>query len=248
MSLRAFFQLHAGLARQAPGSDDATRDALRRLGPLPASPRVIDLGCGPGRATLVLARELAAVVDAVDLHAPFLDQLARDAAAAGLADRVRPRVADFGALDDPPGTYDLIWSEGAVYHLGFAAGLQRWRPLLRPRGLLALTELTWRIDQQGRPAEAVAFWSAAYPAMTSVAANLAAAAASGFAPIDQFALPASAWAAYYDPLLARADALAAPARHDPELADAIAGTRREAELWRRCGDSYDYVFYLLRAR
>jgi hypothetical protein len=77
---------------------------------------------------------------------------------------------------------------------------------------------------------------------------VSAAAASGFAPIDHFTLPASAWAAYYDPLLARADALAAQAGHDRELADAIADTRREADLWRRCGHTYDYVFYLLRAR
>ncbi|HEX8823356.1 MAG TPA: class I SAM-dependent methyltransferase, partial [Archangium sp.] len=55
----AFFLLHTDLPREGPGSDDCTREALRRLRPwLPASPRVLDLGCGPGKQTLVLAREL----------------------------------------------------------------------------------------------------------------------------------------------------------------------------------------------
>lgn len=244
MSLRAFFHLHAGLAREAPGDDEATLTALRRLGPLPPDPRLLDLGCGPGRASLLLARELHTLVEAIDLHAPFLAQLTRTAAAADLS--IITRHADFGALTDPPASVDLIWSEGAIYHLGFEPGLRLWRPLLRPRGCIAVTELTWRSPPDERPAEAVAFWRDAYPAMTSVSANLAAAASAGFTVIDQFPLPARAWSNYYDPLLARADELAPTA--DPELADAIAGTRREADLWRRHGHSYDYVFYLMRAR
>lgn len=243
MSLRALKNLHDGLARAAPGDDEATREALRRLGPLPADPRVLDLGCGPGRSTLALAAALpTARIDAVDLHAGFLAHLAR--IAAEFAGRILPRVADFGALDDAPASVDLIWSEGAIYHLGFAEGLRRWRPLLRPHGRLAVTELTWRLPPDQRPAEAVAFWHEAYPAMTSLAANLAAAESAGYAVIDSFALPARAWFNYYDPLIARADALADSS--DPELAAAIAVTRREVDVWRRHGDSYDYVFYLLR--
>jgi len=251
MSLRAFFQLHDGLAREAPGDDEATLEALRRLGPIPADPRVLDLGCGPGRATLALAAELpTARIEAVDLHAAFLAHLARIAEAAGLADRITPRAADFGALEDTPASVDLIWSEGAIYHLGFAEGLRRWRPLLRPHGRIAVTELTWRAPPDARPAEAVAFWHEAYPAMTSVAANLTAAESAGYAAIDNFALPARAWLNYYDPLIARADALTDtfPPHADPELAAVIAMTRHEADLWRRHGDSYDYVFYLLRPR
>ncbi len=243
MSLRAIIKLHDGLARWAPGDDEATREALRRLGPLPANPRVLDLGCGPGRSTLALAAELpTARIEAVDLHAGFLAHL--DRIAAEFAGRIIPRVADFGALDDAPASVDLIWSEGAIYHLGFAAGLRRWRPLLRPQGRIAVTELTWRLPPGERPAEAASFWDEAYPAMTSVAANLAAAESAGYAVIDSFALPASAWFNYYDPLIARADALTPDA--DPELAAAIAVTRREVDIWRRHGDCYDYVFYLLR--
>jgi len=247
MSLDALLLLHDGLPRQAPGSDAVTREALRRLPPLPDAPRILDLGCGPGRQALVLARELGAVVTAVDRHEPFLATLEAAAAAEGLGHLVRTRRADFGALKDEPGSVDLLWSEGAIYVLGWEEGLRRWRPLLRPGGLAALTEATWLTD--ARPAEAVAFWQEAYPSMGTVASNVAAAVAAGFEVLDTFALPASAWwDEYYRPLQARVEALRARPLTDADLAAAIAGAAREIDLHERWGASYGYVFYLLRAR
>jgi serine/threonine-protein kinase HipA len=247
MSLDAFFLIHSGLPREAPGSDDLTREALRRLGPLPASPRVLDLGCGPGRQTLVLARELGVPITAVDLHAPFLAHLEASAAKQGLGHLVRTRRADFGALDDAPGGYDLLWSEGAIYHLGWTEGLRRWRPLLRAGGHLAATEATWLTDAP--PAEAAAFWREAYPTMGTVASNSATAREASYEVLDTFALPPSAWwDEYYRPLQGRIEALRERARQDAELAAAITETERELSLYERHGASYGYVFYLLRAR
>ena len=83
MSQDAMAMLHQGFAREGPGDDDCTREALRRLPALPPHPVVLDLGCGPGRQTLVLAKTLDMHVIAVDLHASYLDQLNRSAAAKG---------------------------------------------------------------------------------------------------------------------------------------------------------------------
>lgn len=55
--LAAFMELHHGLPRQSPGSDATTRHLLSLCGPLPERPRVLDLGCGPGRSALLLAAE-----------------------------------------------------------------------------------------------------------------------------------------------------------------------------------------------
>ncbi len=241
-----FFALYRDLPRYGPGCDDATRDALRRLEPVSPRPRVLDLGCGSGAQTLVLAGSLdGASVTAVDLHQPFLDELHVAAARAGLADRIRTRCADFGALDHPPGSVDLLWSEGAIYHLGFAGGLQRWRARLAPGGRAAVTELTWLTTDP--PADAAAFWREAYPAMTTEAGNRAAAAEVGWVVDDTFALPASAWwESYYVPLAARIALLRPDA--DAALRAVIADTEREIDLWLNHGGAYGYVFYLLRPR
>jgi serine/threonine-protein kinase HipA len=208
---------------------------------------VLDLGCGPGRQTLVLARELGAPITAIDLHAPFLAELSAAAAAQGLASLVKTRAADFGALDDPPGSVDLLWSEGAIYVLGFAEGLRRFRPLLHVGSAVALSEATWLTEDP--PEEPAAFWREAYPTMGTIASNCEAAERAGYAVRGTIVAPASAWwDDYYGPLNARIEALRHEASSDPDLARAIADTEREIALYARFGDTYGYVFYLLHAR
>jgi serine/threonine-protein kinase HipA len=251
----AFFLIHQGLPREAPGSDEATREALTRLRraglddllKAQGRPRVLDLGCGPGRQTLELARGLGVVITAIDRHAPFLDALRVAADEQGLTSLVDARLGDFSELAEPPGSVDLLWSEGAIYTLGFRAGLELWRPLLREGGLAAVSEATW-LTAAPEP-EPAAFWAEAYPTMGTVASNSAAAREAGFEVVGSFELPESAWwDDYYAPLLARVEILRPRAKEPSDLALAIAETEREIELYRRFCRSYGYVFYLLRAR
>ena len=240
--MEELFQLFEGLARLGPGSEASTLRALHMLPMLPAEPRILDLGCGAGASSLILARETRGMVAAIDVHQPFLDDLDRRAAAAGLEERIKTRCGSMGVLNDPLRSYDLIWSEGAVYLIGFERGLRLWRPLLRASGFLCVTEATWLTEDP--PAEARMYWDEAYPAMGTIDQNLERAKAAGYDPLGTFSLPKSDWEdEYYAPLVTRMDAL----RADPAFAPVIAETNREIELYRRFGDSYGYVFYALRA-
>lgn len=244
MNLEAFFTLHSDLPREGPGSDASTLKAINRLPGLPESPHVLDLGCGPGRQTLVLARTLKAPVVAIDVHQPFLDQLTNAAAKAGLADYVKTRRISMDALDYPPESIDLIWSEGAVYIIGVSKALRLWRPMLRTGGLLAFTEATWLIDNP--PAEAAAFWEKEYPDINTVAGNSRKAEAEDYEVIDTFTLPAEDWwAEYYAPLQERITALRSGSADWPELAAVIDETEQEINMFARFGDSHGYVFYVL---
>jgi SAM-dependent methyltransferase len=239
----AFFRLFEGLPRQGPGSDACTRAALRRLGELPTAPRVLDLGCGSGRSALVLAEALRTEVIAVDNHQPFLEQLRASARARGLDELIEARCADMAAPGMPAGSIDLLWSEGAVYLLGFEEGLRLWRPLLTPGGCVAVSECSWLVAEP--PAEAVTFFRDGYPGMGGFQENIDRARAAGFDLIDHFPLPPAAWwDEYYAPLEQHMADLAPTA--DAELASVIEATRREIELYRRQGDAYGYFFYLLR--
>jgi serine/threonine-protein kinase HipA len=239
-----FFTVHRDLPREGPGTDASTLEALRRLPPLPAAPRVLDLGCGPGAQTLVLARALGTRILAVDGHQPFLDQLTSRAAAAGLGHLIEARCADFGALDEPAGSVDLIWSEGAIFCLGFAAGIEAWRPLLRAGGLMVLTEMAWLVPE---PAPEIREYMAAeYPPLTSIAANLDLARAAGMEVLDHFTLPPEAWWTYYEPIAARLAELRPQAAGNPALEAVLDVNATEIEMYRRHGASYGYECFLLR--
>ncbi|MDY7106930.1 MAG: class I SAM-dependent methyltransferase [Actinomycetota bacterium] len=134
-----FAALHHGLPRQAPGSDATTRLLAELARPVPDRPRVLDIGCGPGRASLVLAEHLGAVVEAIDLHEPFLDELRDAARARGLQDRISATRASMDALPFPQHHFDLVWAEGSIYLMGFDAALASWQHVLRPGGAIVVT-------------------------------------------------------------------------------------------------------------
>jgi hypothetical protein len=196
---------------------------------------------------MALARTLLAPVTAVDIHQPFLDRLKRDAAAGGLGSLINTRCASMEALDDPLGTIDLIWSEGAIYIIGFEAGLRLWRPLLRPNGLAVVSEATWLTDSP--PAEIAAYWQEGYPAIGTATQNIERAATAGYETLDHFALPSAAWwESYYSPMLARLAELRSESVSDSVLAEVLDEAEREVDMFRRFGNTYGYVFYLLRRR
>ncbi|MEE9235563.1 MAG: class I SAM-dependent methyltransferase [Candidatus Acidoferrales bacterium] len=247
MSNDALFILHSGLPREGPGSNASTLEAIRRLPPLPSAPRIVDIGCGPGKQTLVLARTFRAPVIAVDIHEPYLEQLKEAAVKTGLSQFIETRNVSMDALDLPAESIDLIWSEGAAYILGVSRALRVWRPFLRAGGLVAFTEATWLTEAP--PEEAAAFFREEYPEMATVDENRRRAGAAGYEVSDAFALPLEDWwTEYYTPLRERITALRARGDRDADLAAEMEATEREIDIYTRYGDSFGYVFYLLRKK
>ncbi|MFD9971948.1 GNAT family N-acetyltransferase [Streptomyces sp. NPDC059011] len=238
----AFFALHHGLPRQGPGSDATTRRLLSLADPVPPRPRVLDLGCGPGRAALLLAAEAGAEVTAVDLHEPFLDELRRASGERGLDERIRTVVADMAAPPFPDGSFDLVWAEGSAYAIGFDTALRSWRRLLAPGGALVLTECEWSCAEPSPTARA--FWDEHCPLRTT-AANAAAAVGAGYHVAGVHRQPESDWEEYYGPLGARAAAVD-PDTAKPGTAAALEATRAEIAMRRDHGAEYGYTGYVLR--
>lgn len=241
--IAALIQLHQGLDRQGPGDDALSRHLLAQLPPLPAQPKIADLGCGTGSSAVLLADWFKTTVRAVDFSRDFLAEAAQRAERLGLQDRIQWIEADFGALDWPPAELDLLWSEGSAYNLTFAGALAAWKPLLKPGGLAVISELSWFTEDIPTPAQS--YWQQAYPAMASEDDNRQTALALGFEMLGVERLPSSAWwQNYYNPLKAKIQALGN--QPDSIMPSVIEEIETEMALFEQYSDAYGYSVYQLQ--
>ncbi|MCH5375465.1 MAG: class I SAM-dependent methyltransferase [Planctomycetes bacterium] len=243
--MELLFSFFEGVQRKGPGSEASTLKALSLLDGLPPTPRIVDFGCGAGLASLVLARATQGIVTAVDIHLSYLQQLDAAAARDGLTDRIRTVQADMTDPPFPDGSFDLIWSEGAIHIVGFEQGLKGWRRLLRTGGFVVCTEISWLCETP--PGKVVDFFKNEYPAMTDIEGNLATLRAAGFEPVDHFVLPPEDWENYYGPLQEQLAVFRSDKSGNTEAQAFADSLQQEIDIRKECSDSYGYVFYLGRA-
>ncbi|MFK7778615.1 MAG: class I SAM-dependent methyltransferase [Gimesia sp.] len=161
-----FHEVHRSLLRLGPGNNESTLRALLLCSGLPDNPAILDIGCGPGMQTLALAKACQGNLTAVDICEEYLEFLRQRVTDSKLKDQVKFINADMNDLCFVDASFDLIWSEGAIYIMGVPNALQASRPLLCDQGYLAFTELVW-LDEH--PESAVAeFFHNEYPAMTDI--------------------------------------------------------------------------------
>ena len=202
-NVQLLVDLHQDAQRQGPGGEEQTRLAIALSGLKKSRQlKIADVGCGSGASTLVLANVLDAHITAVDIFPEFLNKLAEAANHAGVAERVVTRTESMDQLSFAEGELDAIWSEGAIYNMGFAEGIEVWRKYLKRDGILAVSELTWLTDE--RPEELQAHWDREYPKVDTASAKVAVLERLGFSPLGYFVLPENCWLDnYYRPMQKR---------------------------------------------
>jgi ubiquinone/menaquinone biosynthesis C-methylase UbiE len=119
-----------------------TRKAFRML-PQLDKPRILDIGCGSGIPTLELASLSRGEVIGIDIDQPALDKFTSKIKEAGLADRVKAINCSMFNLDFEDESFDIIWSEGSIYAIGFENGLGEWKRFLKTDGFMVIH------DEQG---------------------------------------------------------------------------------------------------
>ena len=110
--------------------------AMTRLGDVRGLD-VLDLGCGHGMASVVLARR-GARVTACDLSLGYLREARRRAEANGVG--VRCVQADGEALPFADGSFDRAWGNAVLHHLDMARAAHELARVLRPGGAAVFCE------------------------------------------------------------------------------------------------------------
>ena len=233
------------LERQGPGSPEVTVRALSFIDNLNDDSLIADIGCGTGGQTMVLAKHAPGTITGIDLFPLFIDLFNENAARHNLQKRVKGIV---GSMDDLPfqdEQLDLIWSEGAIYNIGYERGLREWRKFLKKGGYIAVSEASWFTDV--RPAEIEKFWQDAYPEIDTVPNKVKQMQDAGYVPVAAFILPENCWTDnfYVHQVKAQENFLK---KHEGNKTaeDFIASERHETQLYYRYKEFYGYAFYIGR--
>lgn len=235
---------HKDAARQGPGSDEHTLKALSYIPGVADMKSILDIGCGTGAQTLALAGATNAHITAIDLLPDFLHVLERRAREAGFAERIRTMEMSMDAITLAQKSFDIVWAESCIYHMGFWKGLKYWKRFLKPGRYLVVSEICWLTDE--RPTEIEEYWTAAYAEIDTIKAKLDAVNQSGYTCLGHFVLPEQCWTDnYYSYIRGRANAFADAHNNTPEVQAFIQESIAEADLYEKYKDYYSYVFFVM---
>jgi SAM-dependent methyltransferase len=236
-------EYYSSVERQGPGSPEVTLKALSFIDNLTAGSEIADIGCGTGGHTMVLAQHAPGSIRGIDLFPLYIDIFNSNAGKQDLGHRVKGIV---GSMDDLPfqdEELDLIWSEGAIYNIGFEKGLRYWKRFLKPGGFIAVTEASWFTEE--RPEEIEKFWMDSYPEIETIPVKTARMQNAGYVPLAHFILPVSCWTEnFYAPQVKAQEAFLRKHEGDQVVIDFIESERYEARLYSKYKSYYGYVFYI----
>lgn len=211
---------------------------------VPESPRMLDVGCGPGMQTVELLRIISGTVVALDLIPEMLVRVRARAEHVGVSDRLETLEQDMTAMAFPASSFDVVWSEGAIYFLGFEAGLRTIRNFVKPGGYVAVSEAVWL--KPNPPTEVVEFWKE-YPEIDTVAAKLDVIKRIGYESVGHFIFPATAWTEhYYNPMETRIAEKTVEWSGIPEAEIVLKEARKEISTFHRYSDYFSYAFFVMR--
>ena len=241
--LNLICEYYANLERQGPGSPEVTTKALSFVDNLTDKSLIADIGCGSGGQTMILAQHTQGNITGIDLFPAFINLFNQNAEKLNLQNRVNGITRSMDNLPFQDEELDLIWSEGAIYNIGFERGLNEWRKYLNHGGFIAVSEISWFSDE--RPAEIHDFWMDAYPEIDTIPTKLSQMQKAGYIPTASFILPDSCWIEnFYAPQVSAQKAFLKKNADNKAAAEFIANQRHESELYLKYKAYYGYVFYI----
>jgi SAM-dependent methyltransferase len=239
-------EIHDSLPAEGPGRTRYTRKAFRMLSRL-EKPRILDIGSGAGEPTLELARLTQGEIVGIDINQPALDRFKTKIEKAGLSNRVKALNCSMFNMDFPDESFDILWSEGSIFNIGFARGLKDWRRLLRPKGFLVVHDMVWLHPDP--PKEIYDYWKRLYSGIGTVPENLAQIASSDYTLVGHFALPEDAWwISYFGPLEQRIRELRVKYTDDSHALQVLDKEQREVDMHKKYYRWYGSAYFIMQKK
>lgn len=235
----SFLNFFKQLPRLGPGDDLYTREIYKILSL--KNPKIIDMGCGKGQQTIVLAKEGADItaIDLFDMVFPFLMEKAEKE---NVTDKIKTITCSMDDIPKMPKDVDVIWAEGSANLIGLSNALKLWKDLLKDGGFIVLSELTW-FTEKIEP-ELHAYWDEAYPEMKQLSETEDLIKESGYKWIGSIRLPKNAWDEYYNPQRELIKKIKPDA--DDSMLSVITKIENEIRTFDKFFDKYGYVYYIMQ--
>jgi len=243
--MKYFYELFEALPRGGPGDNESTRCAFNTIPKLSKQPLILDIGCGPGVQTIELAKLSNGKIIALDNHQAFLDKLMKKAKDEGLLDHIVPKNISMLDMDFEENTFDIIWSEGALYFMGFQNGLRRCHQLLKRDGYLAVTEIVYLVPNP--PTPVIQYFEKEYPDIKLVKDRIELIQNEGFRLISNFTLPESSWLdSYYLPMEEELSRLNKKYQGNEIALGIFEEMKNEIIFYKKFSHFYGYEFFIMQ--
>jgi len=240
-----FHELFEALPRGGPGDNSSTRKAFNNIPKRPEQPLILDIGCGPGVQTIELVKLSKGRIIALDNHQVFLDKLIRNAKEEELLDHIVPKNLSMFDMDFEDNTFDIIWSEGALYFMGFQNGLRRCHQLLKDDGILAVTEIVYLVNNP--PAPLIQYFDKEYPDIKVAKDKIELIQNERFHLISNFTLPKSSWLdSFYLPMEEELTRLNKKYQGNEIALGIFEEMKDEIDLYKKFSDFYGYEFFIMQ--
>ena len=187
-------------------------------------PRILDIGCGSGVPTIELARLGQGEVIGIDIDQYALDKLTRKLKEAGLANRVQAVTCSILDMVFPDESFDIVWSEGSIFVIGFERGIREWKRFLKPNGFMVIH------DEKGNVEE-----------------KLEQISKCGYKLLGYFILSQDTWRAEYfaplEKLVAKSQTIHT---EDPQALEELNQARGELEMFRNNPERNNSVYFVIQ--
>lgn len=200
-----------------------TRKAFQLLPEL-EKPRILDIGCGSGVATIELAKLSNGEIIGIDIDQFLLDKLNRKIEEKGFSNRMKALKCSLFEMDFPDESFDIIWSEGSIFIIGFEKGLKEWSRLLKTNGFLVVHDEKKKVSNKIKKIHSC-----------------------GYKLISHFSLPEDAWwIEYYNPLEIRIKELRKKYGNNPEALKIFKKYQNEIDMVKKNHKDYGSIFYIMK--